>query len=876
MTTNIILGVSLSMLYAVQALIAIIFLFSFIPFPVSEYTQHFFPMYRTTLQPERDMLFFRCFVVLACAFHVAGLFMSRRELDGVHLTARLKRICFWEGSLTAAMMVAGLLLLSYPQAVFKIGLALFLLVAVLFKASRPLVLSWGYPKPRHFLRRGLQALQVVPAEALLAGIGLIITMQVGLLLRWRDWPVWVALLVGPAVFMVLKKLGGRPGAWSGLKDFLLIDGILTLLLAQAAWNIHTHPDRPLLAQRLFRVLTAALIVHKIFFPEIDRLLRRVWQAALRMSPPSWVRPDLVLPVFFVLLVYVPDYEAALARMFLGEQFHHTNAFIMCSGWAHISGCILNVDVISRYGTGVVIMLSEIAHRFFGGYSYESVFLVVMWGVMLYYVLWYFLMRRWFQSLAWTVIGMLLAIKWQMFHTETFPFIYTYSNQTPIRCFWDVVTAWCILRHVETHRSRWLAAAGITCGWAIFYTTGDGVYLTMGYGGYLAGQMLTSEGRSYVLFRGRWGWRALLLYLGLPVVSALAFFAAAVGTHMLTAQFWQNMGEFMKYYSSGFGSTPMASSWVSGNYLEFLIGASLPMFYTATLLIVGTFLFFRKMEYKQSFIIFIAVYALGAYHYYAVLSNNTSYYRNGVIIAFLLCFWGWYGFKDWPARRVRKIQLVLMAVCLYALFTHHNFVAFPNIFNVSSKPMIDPLVAEVPEGRKSYFNHLFISYPDAFKLPRNSVGETDEQLVTEKDFKSHEDLKEFYRREFDFTKDARLIDGLVPPDGKVALISSFETKILIQAKRKPFFYYFEMVNSRPRRMRIFVVTHLYTVDNLQRTLSQLEAEKPEYIFLERIFLAKQIPQAYLYDSMNLTMLLEYVFAHYEHFKDGEFLAALKRK
>ena len=152
------------------------------------------------------------------------------------------------------------------------------------------------------------------------------------------------------------------------------------------------------------------------------------------------------------------------------------------------------------------------------------------------------------------------------------------------------------------------------------------------------------------------------------------------------------------------------------------------------------------------------------------------------------------------------MLACIALAAYALVTNHNYVSYPNIVNLSRNPLVDPWVVNpLPDGR-SYFNHLFSQLPVDTRLPFNSLGETDEKLRSEKDFAGDEDLRKYYTREFDFSQDARLIDDLVPPQEKVALVSSFETKILMDARRQPFFYYVPLVISRPMHMRTMVVSH----------------------------------------------------------------------
>ena len=191
-------------------------------------------------------------------------------------------------------------------------------------------------------------------------------------------------------------------------------------------------------------------------------------------------------------------------------------------------------------------------------------------------------------------------------------------------------------------------------------------------------------------------------------------------------------------------------------------------------------------------------------------------------------------------------------------------------------MIRPVVSQIPVGRNSYFSHLFISYPDAFKLPVNGLGQKEEMIVTENDFTDDNQLKQVFRRESDYSQDARLIQSLTTPGQQVPVVSSFENLILMQAQRRPFFYTYFMVNSQPRRMRKFPVTILYTKDNLMREINRIENQKPPYIFVERTYLVSPIPQAYLYDNEDLVDLLEYIFSRYEPYKAGEFLEALKRK
>jgi hypothetical protein len=122
----------------------------------------------------------------------------------------------------------------------------------------------------------------------------------------------------------------------------------------------------------------------------------------------------------------------------------------------------------------------------------------------------------------------------------------------------------------------------------------------------------------------------------------------------------------------------------------------------------------------------------------------------------------------------------------------------------------------------------------------------------------------------------LIAGLTSPKDRVALLSSFETKILIQAKRGPFFYYFPMIESAGMELNHFRGTALYTRSRMQKTLEQLENAKPAYIFVEKRLVRRQLsPEIYRHFE-TLTALLDYVDRNYQADQEGKYLVAMKRK
>jgi len=255
-----------------------------------------------------------------------------------------------------------------------------------------------------------------------------------------------------------------------------------------------------------------------------------------------------------------------------------------------------------------------------------------------------------------------------------------------------------------------------------------------------------------------------------------------------------------------------------------MGFMIPVVYVGTLLYsLGMFLF--RQSRQHLFMTLICVYGLGLYHYFIHRSGVNSYYAIVVPLIFVLLFWlqALLGcFKGhWP----RLIKTLLCAWALTALATSYLFTYYPNCLNLSA----------------------FDWGPE----------------------------KKFYTEQFDFTQDASLIDSLTSPNEAVASITSFDTKILMQADRRPFFYYFPiMVESEHMQGDKLRGIYLHTYARLQRTLRQLQEGKPAHIFIQtRLFVG---PQAHSYEDSHegFKQLMAYIRMHYQYEAQGQWLTALK--
>ena len=75
------------------------------------------------------------------------------------------------------------------------------------------------------------------------------------------------------------------------------------------------------------------------------------------------------------------------------------------------------------------------------------------------------------------------------------------------------------------------------------------------------------------------------YFFFPLLVALLLLVLTMGPQIANPVFWNNLGEFINYFLSGFGLEPMYKTLLDHKYLESLLGFILPMGYVLTLLIL---------------------------------------------------------------------------------------------------------------------------------------------------------------------------------------------------------------------------------------------------------------------------------------------------
>ncbi len=653
-----------------------------------------------------------------------------------------------------------------------------------------------------------------------------------------------------------------------LPRFAAAELVVTVAILGTCFKAAVYAGHPQLAGNWQIILLASAVLLKVFWPWVDRQTEALAEFALNKSNRKYI--DLLLtvlmPLVIVLIIDVPNVQGAVARFFVGEQFHHNDSFIYGPVLAYASGAKLDVDVISQYGVGVGAIFGTLSSMI-GGVSYENGLTLMVWGAIIYYVLLFFLLRSWINNTVLACAGVFLALKFQMFNAGVYPFAFTYGSATVLRAWFDIVVLWSLWAHSRCPRMRWLILAAAACGAQLFYIPSDGAYVSAMLAFYIFVWAWLNGG-----VRKLW---ILVVLLAAPAIMLLLmgiFLGPSVGQKI----FWENLKEFVSYFLNGFGLTPIDSGLIERKFLASLMGFVLPVLYVLTLLFTGALLLLRKIHLRNLFACTLSVYGLCLYHYYVARSGPSSYYVVSVPFVMLLIFWISKAGALFPENLRRMTSPAVLLVSVLMLLLNQNFIAYPNRFNVSRNPLTDPAVAQPLDSGLPYFYHLYRGYNDQLKVPLNALGQQDEGLYAESDFRSDDQLLSYYRAESDFSVDAALIARLTKPDEPAALISSFEIKILIDAKRRPYFYYFPLAISHPLRSRTLVRSSIYTKDQLTKVLEKLDRDKPPYIFVERVLLQRPLPEVFYFYYSSMLYLVDHVMANYEVAQQGKYIVAMRYK
>lgn len=629
--------------------------------------------------------------------------------------------------------------------------------------------------------------------------------------------------IGGMIF--LKKQLEDHGLAKALWPFVLMQAVWVLIESSAAFKIFVFGSPPW-AKWLLYLSILGWLLNTIFWPEFKRYqkitLDWLLQPANAIRASRWF--DGIIVIGVLILLWPTDITKLLAHIFVWDNCFHLDYFVMSPGWAYLHGVAIDVDVNSNYNVLIPAFLSTIA-KYAGGFNYENVLRWIIIGTLTYYVAVWAFLRGWLKSSLLAAFGLLLAVKLQMFHWGVLPVLWRFPSATPVRYLFDLLPLFFVYKHSISGREKYLWLAAAASGLMMAYMMEVGIYLTIAFDAYLL-MILTLPQMRGKFFSGLEDTGKILGLVVMPFVAAFMLLGMVEGQGVWTKEFWVNNTDYARLFLHGFQSLHIWDGLKDRQFFAFAMAFIIPTVYVLTIMIVGSLLYLNQTEALQMLVVYICVYGLGMYHYFIYRSAVTSYDVVSIPFVLVVCFWIQQILKPISLLWRRIILSLLVLLTLSALMT----------------------------------SYLFTYYPNALNLAGFDLGP---ELA-------------FYKKEFNFDTDAALIDRLTAPEERVAVISSYETKILMQAERKPFFYYFPMIYPEPMGNLDFKGTELLTFDRVRKTLAQLDNSRPEYVFIEKKLFSGQLAPAYYQQYQTLTTLIRYLYQRYEPMDQGQYLLVLKRK
>lgn len=577
------------------------------------------------------------------------------------------------------------------------------------------------------------------------------------------------------------------------------------------WLSDFKPEREVFLYRIFVVV--GIVTQVIGFLALRTRFLNGPDQGLSKKNIALDAIDAVVSFIIFFFIFVPSSQSVLSR--ITDRCFHVDSFFTSPGLAVVSGLKLNIDQISEYSILIPVITAHVLNAT-GHFNYLGILSFEMALGAIYFCMFYLFLRIWIKARMAALVGVFAGMSVQMFHPGVFPLVWQFPSATVVRFWWDIPILLALLAHLRTGKVIYLWLASVGVGVALVWTLDAGVYLWLSLATY----------GIFSIYQNRKQWKimfgAMAAVLLLPFIIAFLILWLIQGATVFQYAFWYNTFEFAGLFLSGFGAMPMTTSLESYQYIAFALSLTVPIIYVLALLHFATACFLRKTAWEHVFICVLCVYGLGLYHYYVVRSAPTSY---------------------------AAVCLPLVAIVIYV--TSQGIARLPLLWERIAWGTVAACVCML-----LVFNPLVRSYPGIW----NFAVAKEKKVILE---------------EPDISQDIALIQQLTHPEERVILVSGREVKILMEAKRKPFFYFFAVLYTDQLDVLQFRGSVLWTKERMQRTLDELNKTHLEYAFVEKK-LYSGLPAAYYQHFQTLMILISYLHQHYEPVAEGKYLIALKRK
>ena len=537
-----------------------------------------------------------------------------------------------------------------------------------------------------------------------------------------------------------------------------------------------------------------------------------------VTPMTLVFDAIYLAVLFA-IIWVPDPAIISAYAFMYDHNLHADTFVMTPALVSYLGGTPNIDVFSFYGASLPAFLAWIAHGV-GGLTYELWSTVYVAAIFIFYALVYIFFRlmsvHCLASFALTA-GAFWA---QCLHESLAPFPLNFPSGSVLRYFYFIPTAICLLFYSKKEKRSFLSYAAVLTGISMTHFWDTGIYQYIALSIYALAVSIEFCVRPWKV-----DWLNLRILMTVPLITMLLVLWIVSRGHCFSATYWVNSFDQIWMTQQGWLANPVNGLWLQGNVWH-ITGAFL---FPALYVVAGGFLLahFLSSSFpkKEAVYVFITVFGALLYCYYMLHSVGTAYLNLSIPAGILLVWCSRPLFTPLSGQHKGMCAGVLALIVGVVLMINPSFVAYPNIF-CRKQPPWSTLVSE-------------------------------------------------YKLKSDLSIDARMIAELIPVGQKAAVISSYETRFCLEAKRMPMLYYVPVFRGSDLEGDGFNGTMMYTPDILKRNLFAIDANDPKYIFVESRILEKKLrPEIYGY-SYSLRNFLNPIMQFFHPYRKGHYLTALRR-
>ncbi len=637
------------------------------------------------------------------------------------------------------------------------------------------------------------------------------------------------LIILVCIFQILfvllfQRHIGSADLFKRLYRYTLVELLSTATIAWTLFKIVVYGENLMLRYFLYGSLVFSGII-KVFWFKIDGLVYSfyVWLSSEDHIPIVEKFFDIFIPIFIIFTVYIPDRTGILAKIFAVDNLFAMDADLVAPAWAFFKGCLLNVEIESRYGMGMPILAATFC-KMLGHFSYENIYLFINLMTMVYLVACYYFLRYWLSDVLLAVVGIVFILR---FKFDFLIGMIIHPGGSALRHFFDIFFFYFLWLHLNKQRFRYLLIAIVMTALAFFGMVDSGVYQSLTLYCYLVLLLMMpatrqlffkfGKQRSSILYQLAWYLSSFILPLGLAGFL-LGYFS---GNHFI--QFLQNTFAFSALFRQGFSNNPI---WENiGNVIPFWTGILIPTIYLLTVCLVGTRCYRQSLNYENLLVIMFAIYGLLSWNYYICRAYWGSLIYFCIPFIFVCCYWVDQMLKFVEPSTRKNILFAMLVMAVFILVTADNFIKSPNIFNITRDDMVK-----------------------------------DKQSMQEK---------------FISLQDTQLITQFTGPEEKVCLISSFDTALLISANRKPFFYYSPLLQNAPANTPNFYAMNLFTKTRFEQTLNELKKARPQYVFMEKKIYERKIREHAPYMFEPMFLLQERYFNNYTLITAGKHLLVLRK-